>query len=69
MLGNFMTDGAQEVRNISKRATGLIMKAPFNKNEIDRIIHKNFNEMTYKKISSIIEKDITQSKSPLMITI
>jgi hypothetical protein len=68
LLGNYMIDSSAEVRNISKRAICTLSKYLLSRSEIDKIFHRNFNEINFNKIISILEREILQPKSPLMIT-
>jgi len=44
------------------------MKYLFSRQEMERIIAHSFNENDYRKILGIIDKDLSGSKSPFMIT-
>jgi len=68
MLGNYMIDGAVEVRNVGKRAMSTLVKYLYNRGEIDKILLRGFNEANYNKIISIIDKDLAQTKNALIIT-
>ena len=69
MLGNYLLDGAQEVRNVAKRATTQLIKQSFSRGEIERVFQRSFNEINYGKLLSILDKELGQATtSPLTIT-
>jgi CLASP N terminal len=68
MLGNFLLDGAVEVRNVAKRATSLLLKYLYGRSEMDKILARNFNEMNLGKIYTIIDKELSQNSNPMVVT-
>mgnify|MGYP001398926462 CR=1 FL=1 len=68
ILGNYILDSANEVRNASKQAMSTLVSFLFSKSELDKILQRQFTEANLNRINTIISKELSQGNSTLMIT-
>lgn len=68
LLGNYMLDSAVEVRNASKQAMSILLRFLFNQTEVDKILQRGFPEANYNRLNTIINKELSQGNTSLMIT-
>lgn len=70
LLANYMLDGALEVRIAAKKAFGTLLAHSISRTEIEKIVHRNMNELNYSKVVSIMDKELSGQggNSALIIT-
>jgi len=68
ILGNYILDSANEVRNASKQAMSVLVSFLFSKSELDKILQRQFTEANYNRINAIVSKELSSGNSTLMIT-
>lgn len=59
-LGNYLLDGALEVRNAAKKAFSVLVANAMNRADIEKILQRGMSELNYSKAVAVIEKMVSE---------